>query len=115
MSRSALLRLAAVAAVAASPVVLAAQQHSYKTIADHFKMPDGRKVGSTAGITIDRDGSSVWVFERCGANDCVGSTVAPILKFDASGKAVKSSRRRHVHPAARDPHRPRRQHLGHRR
>jgi streptogramin lyase len=90
MSRSALLRLAAVAAVAASSVVLAAQQHSYKTITDHFKMPDGRRVGSTAGITIDRDGSSVWVFERCGAQDCVGSTVAPILKFDASGKAVKS-------------------------
>ena len=90
MSRSALLRLAAVAAVAASPVVLAAQQHSYKTIADHFKMPDGRKVGSTAGITIDRDGSSVWVFERCGGNNCVGSGVAPILKFDASGKVVKS-------------------------
>jgi sugar lactone lactonase YvrE len=90
MSRSALLRLAAVAAVAASSVVLAAQQHSYKAITDHFKMPDGRKVGSTAGITIDRDGSSVWVFERCGAQDCVGSTVAPILKFDASGKAVKS-------------------------
>jgi sugar lactone lactonase YvrE len=91
MSRSALLRLAAVAAVAASSVVLVvAQQHSYKTITDHFKMPDGRKVGSTAGITIDRDGSSVWVFERCGAQDCVGSTVAPIVKFDASGKAVKS-------------------------
>ena len=90
MSRSALLRLAAVAAVAVSPVVLAAQQHSYKTVADHFKMPDGRKVGSTAGITIDRDGSSVWVFERCGANDCVGSAVAPILKFDASGRVVRS-------------------------
>jgi DNA-binding beta-propeller fold protein YncE len=90
MSRSALLRLAAVAAVAASSVVLSAQQHSFKTIADHFKMPDGRKVGSTAGITIDRDGSSVWVFERCGGNNCVGSGVAPILKFDASGKAVKS-------------------------
>jgi DNA-binding beta-propeller fold protein YncE len=88
MSRSALLRLAAVAAVAASPVVLAAQQHPYKTVADHFKMPDGRKVGSTAGITIDRDGSSVWVFERCGGNDCVGSNVAPILKFDAAGKVV---------------------------
>jgi DNA-binding beta-propeller fold protein YncE len=90
MSRSALMRLAAVAAVAASSVVLAAQQHSYKTITDHFKMPDGRKVGSTAGITIDRDGSSVWVFERCGGNNCVGSGVAPILKFDASGKVVKS-------------------------
>jgi sugar lactone lactonase YvrE len=53
-------------------------------------MPDGRKVGSTAGITIDPDGASVWVFERCGANDCVGSNVSPIVKFDASGKAVRS-------------------------
>jgi sugar lactone lactonase YvrE len=32
----------------------------------------------------------VWVFERCGGNNCVGSGVAPILKFDASGKVVKS-------------------------
>jgi sugar lactone lactonase YvrE len=53
-------------------------------------MPDGRKVGSTAGITMDRDGTSVWVFERCGANDCVGSNVAPVLKFDASGTVTRS-------------------------
>jgi sugar lactone lactonase YvrE len=53
-------------------------------------MPDGRKIGSTAGITIDRDGTSIWVFERCGASNCVGSTVAPIVKFDASGRLVKS-------------------------
>ena len=83
------MRLTAIALLACTAVV-AAQQNSYTTVADHFKMPDGRKVGSTAGITIDRDGSSVWVFERCGANDCVGSTVAPILKFDASGRAVRS-------------------------
>jgi DNA-binding beta-propeller fold protein YncE len=67
-----------------------AQRDAYRTIDNHFKLPDGRKIGSTVGITIDRDGSSVWVFERCGGNNCVGSTVAPILKFDASGKAVKA-------------------------
>jgi sugar lactone lactonase YvrE len=67
-----------------------AQGDAYRTIDNHFKLPDGRKIGSTVGITIDRDGSSVWVFERCGGNNCVGSTVAPILKFDASGKAVKA-------------------------
>jgi sugar lactone lactonase YvrE len=53
-------------------------------------MPDGRKVGSTAGITIDPDGTSIWIFERCGDQFCVGSSAAPIIKFDASGKAVKS-------------------------
>src|SRR5688500_13607495 len=67
-----------------------AQRDAYQTIDNHFTLPDGRKIGSTDGITIDRDGPSVWVFERCGANNCVGSTVAPILKFDASGKAVKA-------------------------
>ena len=79
---------AGAAVVALSQVVDA--QHAYQTIDNHFKMPDGRKVGSTAGITIDRDGSSVWVFERCGGNYCVESNVAPILKFDASGQVVKS-------------------------
>jgi len=39
---------------------------------------------------LDRDGRSVWFFERCGASDCVGSSVAPILKFDSSGNLVTS-------------------------
>ena len=87
------LRLAAAAAVAALVVlsqVVAAQQNPYQTIENHFTLPEGRKVGSTAGITIDRDGSSVWVFERCGAQNCLGSTVAPVLKFDSAGKLLKS-------------------------
>jgi hypothetical protein len=47
---------------------ISAQVNPYRTIDNFFKMPDGRKVGSTAGITVDRDGSSIWVFERCGGN-----------------------------------------------
>jgi streptogramin lyase len=78
------------AAVIALFQVVAAQQSQYRMIENHFKLPDGRKIGSTVGITIDRDGTSVWVFERCGAQNCVGSGVAPVLKFDASGKLVKS-------------------------
>jgi outer membrane protein assembly factor BamB len=38
----------------------------------------------------DRDGRSVWAFERCGANSCAGSSVAPILEFDPAGKLVRS-------------------------
>jgi DNA-binding beta-propeller fold protein YncE len=67
-----------------------AQPNPYQTIENYFKLPEGRKIGSTAGIYIDRDGSSLWAFDRCGGNFCVGSTVAPILKFDASGALVKS-------------------------
>jgi sugar lactone lactonase YvrE len=67
-----------------------AQGNPYRTIDNHFQLPAGRIVGSTAGITIDRDGASVWAFERCGGNNCIGSTVAPVLRFDASGTLVTS-------------------------
>ena len=90
MWRLRLLAAAAATALVALSHVAAAQQNPYRTIENHFTLPEGRKVGSTAGITIDRDGSSVWVFDRCGGDNCVGSNVAPVLKFDASGKLLKS-------------------------
>ena len=61
------------AAVIALALGAAAQQNPYQTIENHFKLPEGRKIGSTAGITVDRGGTSVWVFERCGGQNCVGS------------------------------------------
>ena len=70
--------------------LVAAQESHYRTIENHFTLPEGRKIGSAVGITIDRDGTSVWVFERCGAQNCVGSDVAPVLKFDNSGKLLTS-------------------------
>jgi len=62
----------------------------YETIAGWAKLPEGRTWGSTSGVAIDKDGASVWVAERCGANTCVGSNLPPILKFDASGKLVRA-------------------------
>ena len=74
----------------------------YRSIDDWAKMPEGRTWGSTSGVDIDRDGTSVWVAERCGAFApptqykpgepfaCDGSSLDPILKFDASGRLVKS-------------------------
>jgi sugar lactone lactonase YvrE len=50
----------------------------------------GRNFGSTIGITPDSDGKSIWTFDRCGGNDCANSKIAPIQKFDASGKLVTS-------------------------
>jgi sugar lactone lactonase YvrE len=84
------LALAAGAALVVLSQAVDAQNSSYQTVENFFKMPEGRKVGSTAGITIDPDGTSIWAFERCGGQDCVGSTAAPILKFDASGRMTKS-------------------------
>jgi streptogramin lyase len=62
----------------------------YQTIANYFKMPEGRTWGSTSAVEIDKDGRSIWVAERCGANSCLESNLPTILKFDASGKLVKS-------------------------
>ena len=55
-----------------------------------FQWPKGRPVGSTSAIDMDRDGKSIWVFERCGTlNNCIGSKANPIMKFDSTGKLVK--------------------------
>jgi DNA-binding beta-propeller fold protein YncE len=62
----------------------------YETIRNWGTLPAGRTWGSTAGIDIDPDGRSIWAYDRCGANSCAGSTLDPILKFDASGRLVKS-------------------------
>ena len=60
----------------------------YRTIEGWAKMPEGRTWGSTSAVAIDRDGKSVWVAERCGANSCVGSTLDPVLEFDPNGNLV---------------------------
>jgi sugar lactone lactonase YvrE len=60
----------------------------YRLDANWLKMPDGRKMGQVTGVDIGPDGKSVWVFERCGARDCVNSTLNPVDRFDASGNFV---------------------------
>ncbi|HZS05506.1 MAG TPA: peptidyl-alpha-hydroxyglycine alpha-amidating lyase family protein [Blastocatellia bacterium] len=62
----------------------------YTTVENWAKMPEGRKWGATSAVEIAPDGRSIWVAERCGANTCVGSNLPSILKFDASGKLVRS-------------------------
>jgi DNA-binding beta-propeller fold protein YncE len=53
----------------------------------------GRAWGGVSAVDMDRDGKSVWVFERCsGADDgcLLNKTLNPVLKFDAGGALVKS-------------------------
>jgi hypothetical protein len=60
-------------------------------VVDHWaKLPPDRTWGQAIGIDIDPDGTSVWVYDRCGGKTCVGSSVAPIQKLDATGKVVTS-------------------------
>jgi sugar lactone lactonase YvrE len=62
----------------------------YRTVEGWAKLPAGRTWGATSAVDIDRDGKSTWVAERCGANSCADSNLPVVLKFDASGKLVKS-------------------------
>lgn len=78
------------AAIVLTGVAAEAQPNPYRTVENFFKLPEGRVWGSTSAVDIDRDGTSVWVAERCGANSCAAKTDAPILKFDANGKLVTS-------------------------
>ena len=55
-----------------------------------FKLPPGRSIGATSGLGIHPDGSSFWVFDRCGAENCRGSDLAPIMKFDRQGNHLLS-------------------------
>jgi sugar lactone lactonase YvrE len=50
----------------------------------------GRGNGSTIGLNVDRDGKSMWIYDRCGGNNCEGSKIAPLNKYDASGRVVAS-------------------------
>ena len=76
--------------------------NQYRTIEHWAKLPGGRKMGSTSSVDIDKDGKSVWIAERCGANSCLeapveGST-APreikkmdvVFKLDTDGNVLKS-------------------------
>jgi sugar lactone lactonase YvrE len=62
----------------------------YQTVSDWAKLPEGRTWGSTSAVEIDKDGKSIWVAERCGANSCQDSMLDPILHFDERGKLIKS-------------------------
>jgi DNA-binding beta-propeller fold protein YncE len=99
------LTLAGAAVMAAAGVSALAQANMtptndlpnpYATIENHFKMPEGRTWGATSAVDIDRDGRSIWVAERCGANSCLDrakgemSPLEVVLKFDQSGKLVRS-------------------------
>ncbi|MBI1197069.1 MAG: hypothetical protein GC203_04325 [Phenylobacterium sp.] len=61
----------------------------YATERDFLKLPPGRTMGSTSGVAVDSRGH-IWVADRCGANSCAGSPLAPIMEFDADGRFVRA-------------------------
>src|SRR5216684_2720448 len=90
-----LLGVAATAAVALTSAPSYSQMNDpnaapnpYREDVGWAKTAMGRPFGSTIGVDIDRDGKSVWVFDRCGGGTCQNSKIAPVMKFDPSGKLV---------------------------
>ncbi len=91
-----MLALAAVAAIATAGGRASAQAVDPNSAPNPYhvdaswapQLPAGRQLGAPIGVSIDKDGKSIWVFERCGADTCEGSNLAPIMKFDPSGKLV---------------------------
>jgi sugar lactone lactonase YvrE len=90
LSCLALLGLVAAAVPAASIQPTNDLPNPYGTGENWAKLPEGRAWGATSAVEIDRDGKSIWVAERCGANTCAGSDLPVVLKFDDTGKLVKS-------------------------
>ena len=69
----------------------------YEAVRNWGTLPEGRIWGSTGAVNVDRDGTSIWAIERCGSHSwqaaggsCAGSNLPAVLKFDASGKLVRS-------------------------
>jgi sugar lactone lactonase YvrE len=60
----------------------------YRTTEGWAKL--GRPWGATSAVEIDRDGHSVWVAERCGANSCAESTLPAVFEFDKNGALLRS-------------------------
>ena len=78
-----------VVVIAISAPALYAQDKPYRVVEDWAKLPEGRTWGSTAAVDVDAN-DHIWVAERCGANSCADSSLAPILEFDPSGQLLRS-------------------------
>jgi len=54
------------------------------------QLPEGHQWGGVIAVTPDRDGKSIWAFERCGGGSCLNSDLPAVLEFDPSGKLIRS-------------------------
>lgn len=61
----------------------------YRTVRDWASPPGGVKWAAVTAVEVAPDGS-IYVIHRCSGNSCAGRTEPPILKFDKSGKLLKS-------------------------
>ena len=68
--------------------------NGYATMQGFFKMPAGRVMGASSAVAGDRKGN-IWVVDRCAANTCIGSNLAPVMQFDRRRSDAVSPRPHH--------------------
>ena len=61
----------------------------YRTTRDWGELPTGVKWAAVTAVEPAPDGS-IYVIHRCFENSCAGRSEAPILKYNASGRLLKS-------------------------
>ena len=57
----------------------------YRATLGWERLPEGRTLGIVSGVIPDPDGEHLWILDRCGANQCAGTDIDPIMKFDLGG------------------------------
>lgn len=62
----------------------------YMTHRNWGVLPEGREWGRVSGVGVDPTGTTVWVFERCGGDDCVTSDDPTVLRFSTDGRLLAS-------------------------
>jgi len=69
----------------------------YEEVDGWGELPEGRSWGSVPAVSIDPDGRSLWVLDRCGTkswqsagiSSCAGQKLPPVMKFDTrTGKML---------------------------
>src|SRR5215472_10261763 len=88
----------AMVAVATSTLMLAPESKLYGqpvdpnagpnpyVLEDNWAQLTDRTFGQAIKVQVDHsDGKSIWVFERCGSNECTNSKIPPLIKFSPSG------------------------------
>lgn len=65
------------------------QPNPYRRIDNFLKLPPGRTMGQTSAVALDHE-RNIWVADRCGADSCEGSSLDPIMQFDARGNFVRA-------------------------
>ncbi len=62
----------------------------YMTHRNWGVLPEGRDWGRVSGVYVDPGGENIWVFERCGGDNCVTSDDPAVLRFATDGTLLAS-------------------------